>query len=173
MEQRCARPRKPARREAVYDGSGCGFDGGLVNKFPVLHQILAQPLRGFPRLRRTRKPAVPAGHGIARKSVGLWGVAIVSRSRADMCPCACAMLAERANCANFFRAVPCPAKRVSVSAGSGGDAQHRKGMGWRCPCLHGTAQSLARKAAKAARRNSGFCGCAQRTIIQRNVTSHV
>lgn len=59
------------------------------------------------------------------------------------------------------RPVSCPAKRGFVSDGSGGDAAHRKGMGWRRPCSHGAAQSLAREAAMAARRNGGFRGRAQ------------
>ena len=173
MEQRCARPRKPARRGAVYDGLGCGFAGGLVNKFPVRHHILAQPLRDFPRLRRTRKPAVPAGHGIARKSMVLLGVAMVPQSHADRRPWACPMLAERSNRANSFRVVPCPAKRVSVSAGSGGDVEHRKGMGWRCPCLHGTAQSLARKAANGGPPQQRLLWLRAAHNFQRNVTSYV
>ena len=56
------------------------------------------------------------------------------------------------------RPVSCPAKRGFVSVGSGGDAVHRKGKGWRRPCLHGAAQSPAREAAKAARRDGGFRG---------------
>jgi len=45
------------------------------------------------------------------------------------------------------RPISCPAKRGFVSTGSGGDAAHRKGMGWRRPCSHGTAQSLSRRTA--------------------------
>jgi len=45
------------------------------------------------------------------------------------------------------RPISCPAKRGFVSTGSGGDAAHSKGMGWRRPCSHGLAQSLSREAA--------------------------
>jgi len=67
------------------------------------------------------------------------------------------------------RPISCPAKRGFVSAGSGGDAAHRKGMGWRRPCSHGSARSLASRAANggpprrwlswsraSASRNDGF-----------------
>ncbi len=173
MEQRYARPRKPASRGAVCDGLDYGFDGDLVNKFPTRHHNLAQPLRGIPRLRRTLKPAVPAGHGSARKRVPLSCVATASRPLADWCPWACAKLAERSNRAKSFRVVPCPAKRVSVSAGSGGDAKHRKGMGWRCPCLHGTAQSLALKAANGGPPQQRLPWLRAAHTFQRNEISYV
>jgi len=48
------------------------------------------------------------------------------------------------------RPISCPAKRGFVSTGSGGDAAHRKGMGWRRPCSHGSAQSLSRRTANGS-----------------------
>ena len=165
MEQRYARPRKPASRGAVCDGLGCGFDGGPVNKFPARHQILAQPLRGFPRLCRTRKPAVPAGHGIARKCASRPCVATALRRHADWCPWACAKLADHSNRAKSFRAVPCPAKRVSVSAGSGGDAEASQGHGMAVsvlarngaiPCPQGRQRRPAATAASVVARSAHF-----------------
>jgi len=41
---------------------GCDHGGGMVNKFPASRHVPATSLRGFPSRRRTRKPAVPAGH---------------------------------------------------------------------------------------------------------------
>ena len=43
--------------------------GGMMSKLPACRHVPAPSLRGFPGRRRTRKPAVPAGHENARCAV--------------------------------------------------------------------------------------------------------
>ena len=112
---------------------GCG----PVNKFPARLQADAPPHSGLPPPHRTRKPAVPAGHENGR-------FAACTKKGGASSP------SEPRTGSSFVTGrwpVSCPAKRVFVSGGSGGDATHRKGRGWRRPCSHGTARSPAREAA--------------------------
>jgi len=134
----------------VCDDLGRDHCGGMVNKFPACRNAPAPSLRGFPSRRRTRKPAVPAGHEktaarSARKSrkYDHTTIALSTFQPFNFSTLRSVFVLGR-------RPISCPAKRGFVSAGSGGDAAHRKGMGWRRPCSHGSAQSLARRTANGS-----------------------
>ena len=130
---RSAQPRKPAMLGVVCDDLERDHGGGMVNKFPASRHVPAPSLRGIPRRRRTRKPAVPAGHEkTAARSA--------RKSRKYDHPTIALSTFQPFNCSTLRsvfvlgrRPISCPAKRGFVSTGSGGDAAHRKGRGWPCP----------------------------------------
>jgi len=149
----------------VCDDLGRDHCGGMVNKFPACRHAPAPSLRDIPSRRRTRMPAVPAGHEktaarSARKSRKYDHTTITLSFNFSTL---------RSVFVLGRRPISCPAKRGFVSAGSGGDAAHRMGMGWRRPCSHGSARSLVSRAANggpprrrlswsraSASRNDGF-----------------
>jgi len=68
---------KAALPGVVCDDLGRDHGGGMVNKLTACRQVPAPSLRDIPSRRRTRKPAVPAGHEktaarSARKSRREW-----------------------------------------------------------------------------------------------------
>ena len=144
----------------VCDDLGRDHGGGMVNKFPACRQVPAPSLRDIPSRRRTRMPAVPAGHEkTAARSA--------RKSRKYDHPAIALSTFQPFNCSTFQPCVPCSCRPkadfVSREAGfrvhrKRRRCSHRKGMGWRRPCSHGSAQSLSRRTAMAVRRDGGFRG---------------